>query len=889
MRINAIFILCLCVLSAHSQKPIIDSTVFNRWSKTGGAELSRDGNYGVFYILRPQQSPTVIVSATQKKWKKEFSNIKGGALLADNKWFVFQTEQDSLCLLRLGSDEVKFLAHVNSYEVLRGQAGEWLTYPLEGSSTLIVRRTGDDNVQKLDAVTRYWFNATSNALVIRRQKYEERTSELHWLNLSTGGSRMIWQGNVYNYECVFDQAGRQLAIYSSTTPPRQDPRFTLWLCRDGEQARQLMNDGKYGVNENLVLDRETPIFNQQGDKLFVSLIEQSMQKPASSSVQVDVWSYRDKRLAEEQLGILKRRKRFMACVDIATGKLTQLEDDQLRLTSRSSLREHNDQVLLTLNDGHDFWWQKETQYSFYITSLADGQRKLVKEKIPFGKLWTVPRAIRMSPGDKYIVYYDPVLRDYISYDIASGKVRNITAGLGVDWKDNRAEPNRSVDPAVNPVGIAGWTPDDRHVLLYDNWDIWKIDLTGVTPPLNITNSFGNKHHIRLRLTTSQGEGDEKVVQDNAPILLSAFDTATKYSGYFSTSLNGSGNPRLLAMGPYRYELITKATSADEWVVKRESAVDAPNFFVTRNFKDFSVMTDVNPQRAYNWLQADVVTWNLPDGKPCQGMLFRPENFDSTKKYPLFIDYYDVQSDELYRYREPAASMADINIPYFVSRGYIVFYPDIHHQTATVQENLLQTVTSATDYLVGKSWIDSNRMGLLGHSFGGYETNYLVTHTKRYAAAKESCGSTDMVSGYGGLLGDISRQEKYELGQYKIGANLWDHPERYIDASPVLRADQVTTPLLMMHNKQDALVPWTQGVEFFMALRRLGKRAWMLQYDKGEHFVQGNDALDYTTRIEQFFDHYLKGAPPPLWMTEGVPASEKGLASKLELDSTGKIP
>jgi dipeptidyl aminopeptidase/acylaminoacyl peptidase len=194
------------------------------------------------------------------------------------------------------------------------------------------------------------------------------------------------------------------------------------------------------------------------------------------------------------------------------------------------------------------------------------------------------------------------------------------------------------------------------------------------------------------------------------------------------------------------------------------------------------------------------------------------------------------------------------------------------------------------YLSKKTWVDAQRMGLQGHSFGGYETNYIVTRTRLFAAACAASGVSDLVSWYGAVPRAGHAEYSTERAQDRMGGTLWRLPDLYIKNSPIFRADKVTTPLLLMNDKEDRQVPFAQGVEFFTALRRLGKRVWMLQYDEGGHSVgRGKDAIDFSTRMAQFFDHYLKGAPAPYWMTRGIPARLRGIDDGLELEGKKVTP
>jgi dipeptidyl aminopeptidase/acylaminoacyl peptidase len=273
-------------------------------------------------------------------------------------------------------------------------------------------------------------------------------------------------------------------------------------------------------------------------------------------------------------------------------------------------------------------------------------------------------------------------------------------------------------------------------------------------------------------------------------------------------------------------------------------------------------------------------------------LYKPENFDSTKKYPVIVHYYEKKSERLNQYIFPGYSDGDINIPYFVSNGYLVFMPDIQYTIGKAGRSAYNSIVGAGEYLATLPWVNANKMGISGHSFGGFETNYVITHSNLFTAAFSDAGPSNLVSHYGSyeLYTGVSLQSFNEREQIRMGANLWERPDVYIDNSPVFEADKITTPLLMVCNKLDDIIHFDQGVQLFTALRRLGKKAWMLQYDSERHSImQEKNLMDLTIRASQFFDHYLKGAPAPKWMLDGIPARLKGIEKGYQLDTTGRTP
>ncbi|MBO9574029.1 MAG: S9 family peptidase, partial [Chitinophagaceae bacterium] len=311
---------------------------------------------------------------------------------------------------------------------------------------------------------------------------------------------------------------------------------------------------------------------------------------------------------------------------------------------------------------------------------------------------------------------------------------------------------------------------------------------------------------------------------------------------------------------------------------------------------------------YNWLRAELINFRQQDGSKCQGILYKPENFDPSKKYPVIIHYYDQFSLCLNQYPVTDYTVsAFINIPWFVSRGYLVFATDIYfnkgaYGTPGIKETkiawgeaAMNAVEGAASWLSKQYFVDSTKLGIAGHSMGGGLTSYLVTHSKRFAAAFMGAGVTDWVSSALQLdcgamnCGDGTSRLSVDYYSGPTGSDIWTNNAKYVD-NPILHVAEVTSPLLMFHCKNDGGVPFEQAVEMFIAMRRMGKKAWLLEYDQGGHQTQNQkDSRDLTIRATQFFDHYLKGAPPPIWMTCGIRAQFKQIETGYEFDTTGRQP
>ena len=312
--------------------------------------------------------------------------------------------------------------------------------------------------------------------------------------------------------------------------------------------------------------------------------------------------------------------------------------------------------------------------------------------------------------------------------------------------------------------------------------------------------------------------------------------------------------------------VLKARDANMYVTRRMNAGEYPNLFVTQDFRDFSPLTELAPQKEFNWYVTELLRWPLPDGRMGEGILFKPENFDCEKKYPIIFHYYEKNAFNAHVFIHPELSEGAINIPSFVSNGYLVFVPDIEYKIGYPGESAYNSVVSAANYLAKMPWVDTRKMGLQGHSFGGFETNYIVSHSNLFVAAAPASAVSDLVTAYG----ELPKTWFYERRQGRIGATLWDRPDLYIANSPVFKADKVKAAVLIEYGRRDdSVVPYWQGLQWYNELKRLGRKVWMLGYEKEGHTIdEPKDQMDYSVRLAQFFDHFLKDAAAPKWMTNG---------------------
>jgi dipeptidyl aminopeptidase/acylaminoacyl peptidase len=925
--------------SNSNPKPVIDFEAIDHWPTIGNTtikqvDISDNGKYFAYEIIHPPfYTNTLVVQSTNGREKQEFEMATPGSFANDSRHYIFNIS-DSLCILSLDDMKPIYKVDVASWKQSKNNTGNWLAYLKNTSAELVVRnlRTGQEkqyfsvidysfadsgewlafrlnnkssdlmlvnlksnDVRCYKSVKNYSFESGGTKLLLELNWNIEGASitRLLWSDLKTGDIRNVYTGNnvkVSGYSV--DASGKQLAflVQEDNKPFLK----SIWYYKVGlTNAVKKVDSRSPGISSGLEIVGK-PTFTSNNNYVLFSVREiQNVPDKTSEFPMVDVWSYRDTILQATQLSHLSGSPMtYEAVVDPANGKIIQLSNSYVKYKGLSG-----DYALIQRDAAGDRFWEKNYKKdSIWLVFLKDGSKTYLNTRSSF---------LRFSPEGKYLIYFDEERTgNYFSYELATGKLVNITTSVPVYLGDEYEyyEPSKSL--TNHRTGIAGWLGHDKAVLIYDNYDIWQIDLSGNSAPENLTNEYGRLNKIKLRLT--RGNNKETLNTDDT-LLITGFDTRTKYNGFFAKSLKKKGDPTVLCMGPYSIDqnengflpinannfniemFPVKATQAKVWIVKRESIDEAPNFYLTNDFKTFQQLTDLKPHQVYNWLRNELISFKQSDGKESQGILYKPEDFDPSKKYPVIFNYYEQFSHRLFQY--PATDYTEsgfINIPWFVSHGYLVFTPDIQFTIGKSPISALNCVVGAAQHLAELPYVDRTRMGISGHSMAGGFTNYIVTHTNIFAAVFEGAGASNAISSAFQLSGEPTDNTSRLLDRDERGkGSLWENPGEWLAQSPIMNADKVTSPLLIFHCKDDWAMPWAQAVEMFVALRRLDKRAWLLQYDaEGHNLNKYDNRKDLTIRLTEYFDHYLKGAPPPKWMTRGIPARMKGIETRYELDPEG---
>lgn len=858
MKYLCLFLL-LGSLPAFAQKPTLTAADYKDWEKTlVNPTLTSDGRFAFYTLRHASGKETLIITDLKQQKQKQIHSLHSAVyLMQHKKMAAFKAGGDTLYLVSLNKElQINKLSHVNTFNT---NAREYLTYTTEKEDELILYHTGTKAQTVFKKVKTHFFSADGHWLYMTQQTGTPAgTQRIMAINLQTLQVKPVAE-HIAIHAMVADSIRNQLVFTSIDAERREKIGYYAPALEKPVDIDLAKITGKIKV------DTIKPYFNKSGENIFFTLLanDQTHRTLHSETPAVRIWSYRDSLFQSE----IKNTPPFsLYTFHIPSKQIFQVtnEDEELASTVNGT------SLLVRRKFKTNRFWEASLQTDTYLVNVQTGQKTKLPEK--FSNYESNPF---FSPNRQYLVnFFTPDLHYYV-YEVKTGAWRNLSKQIqAIVYGDD-------IDRIVRrPYGIAGWYDED-HLLIYDQYDIWKVNVKDDIPAQNLTRGIGRKNRLIFSYVY---EDRSAQVQKQPFMLLSAFDRETKANGFWTLRENAA--PVKQHMDSYVYHIgrinsygfefpkgmrPLKAAQQQQYIVRRESATEHPNLFSTTDFKSYLPISDLAPQKAYNWLSSTLLSWKMTDGRMSQGILYKPENFDPQKKYPVIFHYYQRKSDKLNEYLIPQLSGATLDIPTYVSNGYLVFVPDIYYSFGKGNgESALNAVESAALFLRQFDFVDGNRMGLQAHSHGGSQTNFIITHSTLFAAACEVAGTANLISSYGQLTGrGASRQPGGEVGfmgiGFGIGKTPWTTPDLYIRNSPVFYIDKVTTPMLIVHGDKDTALPFEQSIELFTALRRAGKPAWFLEYLNAGHVFKEKQAEDFTRRMRQFFDHFLMDKPRPGWM------------------------
>ena len=919
----------LTVFQTFSQKKILDHPDFDIWNRIQNPVLSVEGDFVMYSVQKGEKDSHLKIKDNQGKLIFQHERSEDGQFTYDSEIAIFKIKawtdsitemkrrkvkkeklpKDSIGIYHLQNQSLQKIANIRSYKIPEKWSG-FIAYsynPTKEKSQKKSKKVKDSTQKKskkkakkpsskngypliirdlktsvedtIHFVTNYTFAKKAKTLAYTTTGMKGKMKAgVYVKDLKTNTTKQVFNSHQKTkyFKLHFSDFGNYLAfvVDADSTKAYHRPNELYAWDASNEKAKLILNDDSTPKGYRVSSDGEIS-FSKDESRLFFGLalpeIVQDTLLLKEEIVNVEVWTYDEPRLYTVQEKQLKndRKKSYQTVFHLKDKKLLQIATKEFPNAVLSD-EGNGDYALVSNRKPYQLSAQWTAQFytnDLAILNLKSGNSKMV--------IKANPDNARLSPKGNYAFGYNQIDSTWYAYNVLTDQYQELTKGKKF-YNELNDSPNYP-----RSYGFAGWTKNDKKILIYDRFDVWEFN-----PDNGVSNRLTKGRETNTRFRIVKLDPDKRFIDLSEKMLMKTFNETTKNSGYYQYHYKKNRGVQLVD-GPYRYSTPKKARLNDVVIFTRESFEEFPNIRMSDlNFSSQLVISDVNPQqKEYNWGTAELVRWSSLDGLPLTGMLIKPENFDPKKKYPMIVNFYEKSSDRLHSHRAPNPGRSSINYSFYTSRGYLIFNPDVYYRVGYPGESAFNCVIPGVTSLIEKGYVDEDNIGTQGHSWGGYQIAYLVTKTNIFKAAESGAPVVNMISAFGGIRWDtgLSRQFQYEHTQSRIGGTPWEYPQRYFENSPIYNIDKIHTPLLIMHNDADGHVPWYQGIEFFMSLRRLGKPSWLLNYNGARHWpLKMQNRKDFNIRMQQFFDHYLQGAPKPIWMARGVPAIEKGINQGYEL-------
>jgi len=837
------------------------------------------------------------VFTPDSSWVGMVVKPKAVELLAEKK----EKPKPGLVLLETSSGDIQEIKNVKSFDF--SEDSSWAAYHLykqeekeeEGQgkeekktdkdtgTPLILMNLSTLVKIEIPYVSGYSFDKSSRFMAYITKKPEGKDNSLTVLNLSLGGEErddILKKDGAEFSDLSWTEKESRLAFMAleKTEEDKEQVGLYIWDGIDKELTEAVASKQ---APEGWVLPKNNSVsWSEDGKRLYFgfrpkeiaeavdALEEKDKEKKEFKEKDlydievileergVDVWHWDDPYIRTHQKNMWPRTKEqtYRAVYHPDTGEFVLLADRDM---PRVSTNENKSFALGFLDAPYRkmiTWYGRV--YDLYLVSLKNGSRDLIVSGLE--------DRTSLSPEGRFVVYYKD--KHWHLYDTSTRQTRNLTRDMRVPfYNEDHDYPSK-----VPGYGVAGWLENDSAVLIYDKYDIWKFPASQGTPEC-LTAGYGRDNDYTFRIIDLDPE--KEAIASGEKLLLSAYHNHEKNWGFYRAQADRTGVEKLLEEKK-KFSFLSKAKKADVLLYTQESYREFPDLWISgMNFKAPQKISRVNPQIAdFAWGTAELVEWESVDGIPLQGVLIKPGNYEPGKRYPVMVYFYRFFSQRLHEFNQVVINHRPC-FPFYASNGYAVFLPDIRFDIGTPGYSSTKCLVPGIHKIIDMGVADPDAVGLHGHSWSGYQTAHVVTQTDIFKCAVAGAPVSNMTSSYGGIRwgSGMARLFQYEKTQSRIGASLWERRDLYIENSPLFFADRIQTPLLIIFGDEDGAVPWYQGIELYLAMRRLKKDCVFLTYRGEPHHPQKYpNKLDWFKKMKEYFDHYLKGAEGPEWITEGVP-------------------
>jgi dipeptidyl aminopeptidase/acylaminoacyl peptidase len=845
------------------QKKRLTSADYGLWGEVHLDKISPNEKWASYNMSYQDGKDTLFVrNITNHKTY----HIAGGynSIFSSNNIFICQT-QEELHIVNPQTTKQESISRADMYSYC-SQTNHLIFLITSGpkKNTLIIRSLKNNTVKEITDVTQFSLSPKGNQLVYSTFSNQKNTLLLLDLKkINKEKILLIDNDNQFN-GFTWQKEGHSLAFFTYTTGLLINDLYHYTIENDKLSKFNPETQTNFPKNTNILYDSSCKILiSDDSQKVFFYIQNKEAVSEIKSGSDVEIWNANDKWIytQEKKNGHFETQPKVVLWAP-NLNRFTLITSNKLPILMLTG--DYKSAILSNPKD-YEPQFDDEGPRDYYIINLQTFEKKLFLQKMP-----SYRGAIISSPTGKYIAYFKE--NNWWVYDILADTYKNITSNTGGKFTaKERTLATESI------CGNPGWSKDDKEILIYDQYDLWAIAPDGSSFK-RLTH--GRESKIRFRIAQSPGKKGVDYIFDglksdnfnlNETLWLRG-EGEDKKTGYFKWNTN-TGEKPIAYKDSYVDEL--NYSSKNSSIFFREQKFDlSPQLLVKNISTEPYPFFKSNPQqKKYFWGRSELIEYQNSKGQNLKGALFYPANYDPQKKYPMIVNIYEIKSKELHIYVNPSFYNENgFNSTVFTSGGYFVYLPDIIHEDLKPGISATDCVISAVKKVIEKEVVDSNKIGLMGHSFGGYETAFIVTQTQMFTAAIASGAITDLNSLYHTVSQHSGQPDmwRFQSEQWRMGKTPYEALSAYNANSPIMHVEKINTPLLLWTGKQDKMVDTHQSFEYYLALRRLGKKSIMLLYPNEDHvIIKPVNQKDVTERMVQWFDYFLKEGRSNQWISDGI--------------------
>jgi len=893
IRLAALALVFLLVPSSTLQgqatdKRPLEIADYQLWRSIDNEEISDDRAWVAWSYSRVRGDDTLQVRSIDGPTRYAVPKARNGHFSADAQWIAYTVMPDFLEIEQLEEDGDRVPEQAGLLSLTTGEIREWDDIDSYGFSPtgshfwvkkrksegdaehdgtdLILRNLAEGYEELIGSVDELVFDDAGARLAFTVDAEGGDGNGIYVMDLANGARRGLDNSKERYARLTWSEDGSSLAALRGSTPDGMIERANALLAFSGLEARSPRRHDfpadVAGLQQGWVMsEKGSLVFDIDASMLFVATKPQVEELEDWSDeglplADVNIWHWADDRIQAQQQRQLNqdRNRTYVAAIRLDQARLVHLADDVMRDVQIS-----RDGRWGVGRDDRDYVSDWEPRIAdYYRVDTRTGERTPFLE----GHL----RTLGLSPDSDHFLYWKD--GDVWDYRLDDDRHVNLTESAATDFTNQ--EYDRFGEKP--PHGIAGYATDGAGVLLYDRYDMWLQPYDG-SSARNLTGGYGTEGETRLRYVRT--DPDETEIDLREPLLLEAYGEWTKREGFFE--LDGS-SLRELTWEERRFGRPAKAGDADRYLFTVQTFQDFPDLWVTDgDFSDRTRMSIGNPQQEnFVWGHRILFDYTTNDGIPLQGTLAIPDTWVEGEKLPMVVRFYEKYSQDLHLYPQPTYRHQP-NFAGLVSNGVLLMQPDIHFRLGSSHSDMLEAVEAATKKVIELGYADPDAIGLSGHSYSGGGSAYIATHSDMFSAIAHGAAPINLVSEFNQLfVGSGQNNHSYDIyGQGRYATNPYDDFDLYWRESPISGVENMNTPVLYLHGEADPTVNWEQGLEWYNALRFLKKEIIWLSYpDEGHGLRKLQNIVDFQFRLQDFFNHHLKGMPAPEWMTDGVPQVDK---------------